>query len=320
VNKVCVVVPTKNEEASIADVIRSIRLGLRETGYRESDIEIIVVDDSTDSTRKIVRALNCIVVPGGGEGLGSAMYRGLKVAAIKDPSIILAVDGDGQVDTKVEIPRFVEFIKRGQADLVVGSRFLDRKLITYKYRWLNRLGVLVLVRILRRFTGLLLTDSHGGLRAMTPQVAHDLEMFGTHTYVQEAIIDAVEKGYEVVEIPSSWLPRKDGKSRVVSSIPQYIFHTLPILFLRSGQQIRILYTFGLLLEVIALVVFGIVVVQEGFSLTMLHRTPALILVALLVITGLQLFFFGFVLQLLKQIKKSTDKTFFQHYLQRRNND
>jgi hypothetical protein len=46
--------------------------------------------------------------------------------------------------------------------------------------------------------------------------------------------------------------------------------------------------------------------QEGFSLNMQNRTPAFVLVALLVISGIQLFFFGFILRLINQIKRSMD--------------
>jgi hypothetical protein len=54
-------------------------------------------------------------------------------------------------------------------------------------------------------------------------------------------------------------------------------------------------------------VFGAVLIQEGFTYRLGHRLPALTLTALAITTGLQLFFFGFVLQLLKQIKRAADR-------------
>jgi hypothetical protein len=54
------------------------------------------------------------------------------------------------------------------------------------------------------------------------------------------------------------------------------------------------------------VLFGVIVVQEGFTYSLSKRLPGLTLVGLLVTTGLQLFFFGFTLQLLKQIKRRVD--------------
>jgi hypothetical protein len=151
-----------------------------------------------------------------------------------------------------------------------------------------------------------LTDSHGGIRAMRPEVAAELDMFGTHTYVQESIIDAAEKGFRIKEIPSVWRKREVGTSRVVKSIPRYVFYTLPILLLRSGQHIRGLYMLGMLSCLMSLLVFATVLIEER-TLMIGHRTPALILIALLFTTGIQLFFFGFTLQLINQIKRNVDR-------------
>src|SRR5262249_19327485 len=150
----------------------------------------------------------------------------------------------------------------------------------------NRLGTRLLTYFLNAKTGLGLTDSHGGIRAMRSGVVRELQMIGTHTYVQETIIDAAEKGFRIVELPSAWRVRKHGTSRVVGSIPKYVFYTLPIILLRSGHHIRTLYNTGILLVVAALLYFGYVVVSEGFTLKMGHRTPAFILIALLVSAGL----------------------------------
>ena len=302
--RAAVVIPTRNEEQSIARVIAEIRSGF--VGTRYNDIDIVLADDSSDRTRRVARELGAVVVPGGGEGLGVAMYRGLKAAAQLAPDVIVAVDGDGQADAVAEIKRFLAPIERDEADLVLGSRFLDRGLVKYPYRWINRFGTRVLSAFLRAQTGLPLTDSHGGIRAMRPEVAADLDLLGTQTYVQESILDAVEKGYRVTEIASVWRKREHGTSRVVGSIPKYILYTLPVLILRSGQHLRLLYSAGLLSIVAGILYFAIILAQEGL-LNIGSRVPGLLLVALLLMSGLQLFFFGFVLQLLKQIKRNVDR-------------
>jgi len=227
----------------------------------------------------------------------------LKAAAGSEPDVILSVDGDGQADIVTELPMFLQPVIDDTADLVLGSRFKESGLVDYKYRAKNRLGTRILVGMLKRRTGLPLTDSHGGIRAMHPDVARELEMIGTHTYVQETIVDAHEKGFRIVEIASRWLPRKHGKSRVVQSIPRYVLYTLPVLLVRSGKHVRWLYSMGLLAITLAFVIFTVILAQEGFTYALADRLPGLTLVGLLVTTGLQFFFFGFVLQLLKQIKQ-----------------
>jgi glycosyltransferase involved in cell wall biosynthesis len=309
-----VVIPTKNEENTIASVIEDIRAAFAPLGYDR--VEIQITDDSTDRTREIARACGAHVVNGGGEGLGTAMYRGLKEALYFEPAVIVSIDGDGQTDARTEIPVFLKPIQEGRADLVLGSRFQQEGLVGYRYRLVNRLGTRLLVWILRRLTGLPLTDSHGGIRAMVPDVVRELQLIGSHTYVQETILDAVEKGFRVVELPSVWRKRQFGESRVVRSIPRYIAYTLPVLLLRSGQHIRALYTTGGLLFVGAFVIFAGVIAQEGFTLALGHRTPAFLLIALMVMAGLQLLFFGFSFQLLKQIKRSIDRIEYEEHVLR----
>lgn len=300
-----VVIPTRNEEKSIESVIAEIRSAF--TGSRYDRVEILITDDSVDGTRAIARRAGAHVVNGGGEGLGAAMYRGLKESLAFDPDVVVTIDGDGQTDAKVEIPRFLAVIDRDEADLVLGSRFKERGLVRYRYPLINRFGTRVLTHFLNAKTGLGLTDSHGGIRVMRAAVVQELQMIGTHTYVQETIIDAAEKGFRIIELPSAWRAREHGTSRVVGSIPKYVFYTLPIILLRSGHHIRTLYNTGIFLVAVALLYFVYVVISEGFTLAMGHRTPAFILIALLISVGLQLFFFGFVLQLLNQIKRTVDR-------------
>lgn len=298
--KVAVVIPTRNEQTTIASVISVVRQCLEDAGH---EAFIYVADDSHDETRKIAQGLGATVIRGGGDGLGTAMFRGLKAAVTVDPDAVMSVDGDGQVDINSELLRFLEPIQDGSADLVLGSRFIAANLIQYRYLVKNRLGTRILVDMLRRRTGLQLTDSHGGIRAMLPDVVRELEMIGSHTYVQETIIDAHEKGFRIVELPSVWLPRQNGSSRVVRSIPRYILYTLPVLLLRSGKHVRWLYSLGIFSISLGVLLFGVIFAQEGFTLALGNRLPGLTLIGLLVTTGLQLFFFGLVLQLLKQIKQ-----------------
>jgi glycosyltransferase involved in cell wall biosynthesis len=300
--RVAVVIPTKNEEGSIASVICSVREVLTSVGH---ETIIYITDDSHDKTRQVAKDLGAVVIRGSGDGLGTAMLRGLKAALATNPDVIMSVDADGQVDIASELLNFLSLIQEGACDLVIGSRFKADGLIQYQYRKINRLGTRMLVGILHRQTGLSLTDSHGGIRAMIPAVVEELEMIGSHTYVQETIIDAHEKGFRILEIPSKWLPRQYGNSKVVKSIPRYVMYTLPVLFLRSGKHVRWLNSLGLLTFFGGILFFLIILIQEGFSYSLADRLPGLTLVALLITTGLQLFFFGLVLQFLKQIKKQS---------------
>jgi glycosyltransferase involved in cell wall biosynthesis len=310
--RICVVLPTKNEEKTIETVIGDVRKKIIELGHEEA--AIIVIDDSMDKTRIKARNMNVVVVNGGGKGLGSAMFKGLKTCLRYDPDIIIAIDADGQTDLN-EVEAFIQPIIDDEADLVLGSRFQDEGLVKYHYPLKNRTGIRILVKILRMLTGLQLTDSHGGLRAMTSDVVEELEMIGTYTYVQETIIDAVEKGFRVKELPSVWKKRESGASRVVSSILTYVFYTLPVLILRSGQHIKLLYKAGILLLLLSMLDFIIVGVQTGFNLKEMFDRQSFHLIMLLLSIGLQLFFFGFVLELISDIKRKVDNLEFKRLKQ-----
>ena len=304
-SKICVVLPTKNEESTIQKIIGDIFNKFSDFNLQKPII--IVTDDSIDETRKIAKENGAIVINGGGKGLGYAMYQGLKSALSFNPDIIISCDADGQIDLN-EIPNFLKPIEDDQADMVIGSRFLKSDSVMYKYRMINRLGVIILAKILSSFIGKKITDSHGGMRAMRTNVVRELEMLGTHTYVQETIIDASEKGFRILEIPSIWKKRHSGGSKVVSSIPTYIFYTLPILFIRSKRHIKWLYSIGIILNLLAIAYFLFISWESAFQFkNMFNRLPSFVLIALLVLAGIQFFFFGFILQIVKEIKYSVDR-------------
>ncbi|MBI3953792.1 MAG: glycosyltransferase family 2 protein [Chloroflexi bacterium] len=303
--RICVVLPTRDEAATLEAVVEELRAAFRECSLREP--VVIITDDSHDGTRAIARRLGVHVVAGGGKGLGFAMQQGLKAALAFEPDVIMSADADAQSDPR-EVLRFLAPLASGEADMVVGSRFLEPGLVQFRYRWTNRLGTIILAQMLRRITGLPLTDSHGGLRALRPEVARALDIIGAHTYVQESIIDAHEKGFRVKEVPSTWRPRLSGSSKVVGSIPKYIMYTLPVLIVRSGVHVRWLYTAAFLLIVAALGYFLLVAWQEGFNLArMFLRLPAFTLIAVMIMVGTQLFTLGFLAEILGVIKLRVDR-------------
>lgn len=302
--KLAFVIPTKNEGVSIGKVIEGLRVEAEKLGHLIA--AIIVTDDSKDDTRRIVREKGAVVVIGEGKGLGFAMWKGLKAALAYQPDVIVSLDADGQVKLD-ELPLFLEPILKDEADMVLGSRFKESGLVKYHYRFKNRFGVFILVRILRYLTHLPLTDSHGGLRAMRQEVVRELEMIGTHTYVQETIIDAYEKGFRIKEISSAWEVRKEGKSRVVRSIPLYIFYTLPVLILRSGQHIKALYPLGIFFVFLSCLDFILVGLQTGFNIQAMFDRHSFHLILLFLSIGFNLFFFGFTLELINRMKQRLDR-------------
>ena len=307
---ICVVLPTRNEAATLERVAREIRAAFQGNSMKQP--ELFIADDSHDATRSIARRLGIHVVVGGGKGLGVAMVHGLKASLAFEPDVIVSADADGQSDFS-ELMNFLHPIAAGEADLVIGSRFRDRRSIRYHYKPVNRFGMFILSRILQWITGLPLTDSHGGLRAMRAEVVRHLDIIGTHTYVQETIIDAHEKGFRIKEIPSMWHPRTSGRSRVVGSVTKYVMYTLPILIIRAGGHVRWSYTASLTLMVAALGYFISVVWQAHADLTrMFNRLPALVFISMMIMASIQLFMLGFLTEVLGGIKLRMDRISFDN--------
>jgi len=304
--KLTVVIPARNESASIGLVIQKI---LDVTAkQKELATDILVVDDSRDATREVASGLGAYVVRGDGRGLGAAMYLGLREALTRfDPEIIAAIDADGQFDPE-ELPKVLRPILDGKADLALGSRFLQEGLVKYNMPLANRFGNRLLSWLVHRTTGIRITDAQTGFRAMRSEVAQRLDMIGTHTYVQESIIDAAEKNFRIVEVPVKFLPRQHGRSRVVGSIRKYATRSVPILILRMGIY-KSFFTIGGPLIILIGVSYGLsVFYQVSFRITeLLDRLPALILTTLLIVTGLTIFSFGVLLDLIVSVKYKLDR-------------
>jgi len=295
--KICLVLPTRDEAATLPGVVTEIRDAFRQLGLR--DPLIIISDDSHDDTRRTAAQLGVHVVNGEGKGLGFAMRKALRAALALQPDLVMTMDADGQSDP-CEVMTFLEPIAKDEADLVLGSRFLKPGLVAYPYPFINRLGTRMLSGMMRAMTGLPLTDSHGGLRAWRTEVVRDLEIIGTHTYVQETVIDTWRKGYRIREVPTVWRKRVAGKSRVVGSISKYVMYTLPILVMQSGIHVRWLYRAAFLLVLLSVSYFLVIFSEAGFHKAGLFvRIPALLCVAMLAIIGIQLFTLGFMAEMLR---------------------
>lgn len=301
--KTTVVIPARNEEDTIGEVINQVQETFRK--HNLGDLEILVVSDSTDRTGEIASSLGAHVIRGPGRGLGAAMYLGLKEVVRGDTDIILTIDADGQFDP-YEIPEVIKPVMEGEVDMVLGSRILGK--VEYKMPLLNKIGNKLLSWTVSRIVGMRITDGQTGFRAMTREVAEKTVMFGTHTYVQETIIDAAQKNFRIVEVPVRFRERKYGTSKVVSSVKRYAVWTLPMLIFRSGLYMFVFTVGGMLMFLagISLGLYLAFIVTSGTPMGP-NELPLFVAATLLVSVGLLTFFFGFLMSLLVELKEGLDR-------------
>ena len=214
--EIAVILFAKNEGQHIARVIEELKGFLKEL----PPSELFIYDDSSDDTSKIAEKLGVTPLKGFHKGLGWAYYTALQSLSFEGKfQIFITLDADGQTELS-ELPVFYKEFQKGY-DLVVGSRFLNKNSFAYKYPKINFFGAKMLCWLITIATFQKFTDSHGGMRIMTSRTAETSKFLGTHSYVQESLIEAMRRGFLVKEIPCFWRERSHGKSRVVSSYIRY---------------------------------------------------------------------------------------------------
>jgi glycosyltransferase involved in cell wall biosynthesis len=205
--KILVIVPAFNEEGAISDVIREIRdIGLK--------LDILVVNDgSDDRTEFEVRATGCKVVSlPFNLGIGGAVQTGFKYAANNRYSIAIQVDGDGQ-HIASEIPKLIDPIQNQKADVVIGSRFLEKK--GYTTSWIRKGGVAVFMALNSLVLKQKISDNTSGFRAYNSKAIQFLAEYYPQDYPEpESVILLGTNGFRLAEVPARMRERAHGQSSI----------------------------------------------------------------------------------------------------------
>lgn len=203
---VSVVIPTKNEEATIGDVIDSVK------PYCS---EVLVVDGhSTDSTRDIALENGARFISDNKKGKGDGLRMGISHAA---GDVIVFMDADGSHDP-ADIPKLLKPIINGNADMVVGCRMTggSDELHGDMGRFMRFIGSMIITLIINYRWNVRLTDVQNGFRAVKKSVVLDMNLLSNDfTIEEEMVMKCLRKGYKVLNVPAHEYARKIGKSRIV---------------------------------------------------------------------------------------------------------
>jgi dolichol-phosphate mannosyltransferase len=202
---VTVVIPARNEEHTLGMIIQN---------TQPVCDEIVVVDgNSTDSTVDVAKSHGVRVVTDNGKGKGDAIRVGATAAS---KEIVVFIDADGSHDP-ADIPRLVEPIQLGKADLLIGSRGQggSDELHGDLEKLLRLVGSdIILIGINWRWKANL-TDSQNGFRAIRREVILDLGLKENITTIeQEMTMKCLKKGYVVSEVPAHEYARIRGESTI----------------------------------------------------------------------------------------------------------
>lgn len=288
--KLIVSIPAYNEEKTIAQVVRDIK-------KEQPKAEVLVIDDgSSDQTAELAKRAGAIVISHPmNYGLAEAFRTEMRECLSRKADIIVHTDADGQYVAK-EIALLIAPIAEGKADLVLGSRFKGK---IEEMPWLKRFGNKAFSKVISNIVGKRISDAQTGFRAFTPEIA-GLQSVSSHTYTQEQVIRAVRDKFKVVEVPVTF-KKRSGKSRLVRHPLEYAVKAW-INLLRIYRDYEPLKFFGYVGGSVMSVgiVLGIWILTTFIKTGTVGGIPRVILSALGILTGVQIFLFGFLADMHKK--------------------
>jgi len=291
--KLIVQIPCFNEEhtlpATIADIPRDIQ-GL-------DQVEILIIDDgSTDRTAEVARALGADHVLRNKRNLGLArsFRKGLEACLLLDADIIVNTDGDNQY-CSADIPRLIEPILSGRADMVIGDRE-TRKIPHFSRakKFLQWLGS----GIVRRLAGIWVPDTVSGFRAFSREAAIRMNIVSSYSYTIETVIQAGRRQLTVESVPVRTNP-KTRESHLFTSLPVFIRNsgTTMVRMYAMYEPLKVFYYIGLffaLAGAVPVARFAIYWLTEGGD----GHIQSLVLASLLIMIGVMAFLAGLVADLI----------------------
>jgi glycosyltransferase involved in cell wall biosynthesis len=282
-------IPAFNEEVAIGSVV------LRAKSHVD---HVLVIDDgSPDATAKIAELAGAEVIRHERNlGKGMALRHAFLRAREMNADILVCLDADGQHNPD-EIPILLAPIKNGEADLVIGSRFLDIHSDIPRYR---RAGQMVLTSLTNSISATKVTDSQSGFRAFSKKAIDSISLeedgIGIESSMQRSADDS---GLRIAEVPitcrydiehaSKMGPVKHGFT-VVNAVLKIVEERRPLFFFGSVG--------------IGLVIVGVAMgfwVVEVFSRTKEFAIGTSLIGIMIIIVGTLSIFTGIMLHAISKV-------------------
>ncbi len=290
---IAAILPAFNEEVSIGSVVLRAR--------RYVDRVIVVDDGSSDRTAEVAELAGAEVIRHKvNMGKGAALKTGFEF--LDSEMVVVTIDTDGQHDPS-DIPKLVEPILKGEADMVNGSRYINgNKKDTPFYR---RLGQVVLDNATRLDSGLDITDSQSGFRAFAADTKEVFRFKQNGLAIEsEMLADAANAGLRIKEVEIGVRYDVDGSSE------NPVSHGVKVLvkILQDMELNRPLYYFtapGLLMAAIG-IGMGLNFLRDFYHGSNLQFGPTLLMI-MLTLVGSFMAFTGIILHSISRMINESKK-------------
>ncbi|MEI6796878.1 MAG: glycosyltransferase family 2 protein [Methanomassiliicoccales archaeon] len=281
------VIPAFKEELTIASVV------LLAKKYVD---QVIVVDDgSPDRTSEIADAAGAKVVRlDKNVGKAKALCIGLAAALVLKPDVTVMIDADGQMDPD-EMLTVMAPVQQAVADLVIGSRFLDKESAVPKHR---RVGQEVLTTATNYGSVNKITDSQSGYRALSLRALQNMDFESSNYAIEsEMIVHFETRNLIIVEVPVAVrydVPKGHKKSTlthgvsVLEQIISFVGFRRPLFFF--GIPAVLLTLVGLILGIATLfettIIFQWALITQGIAAVMVFGIGLIMGVGALILNAL----------------------------------
>jgi glycosyltransferase involved in cell wall biosynthesis len=305
--KLIIQIPCYNEALTLPETIRHLPKNI--DGIDQ--IEYLVIDDgSQDNTAEVAKeyGANHVIRLKKNQGLAGAFKAGLDACIRLGADIIVNTDADNQY-VSADIPKLIEPIIKGNAELVIGDRGVaTEESFTPLKRKLQTFGSYVVSKA----AGLEIPDATSGFRAMTRDTALKTNVLSNYSYTLETLIQAGNRNISVTSVPVRTNPPR-RPSRLMHGIWDYLIKST-ITIIRAYamyRAIRVFFSIGLILLIAGgvLAVRYLVFFLQGQGA---GHVQSVIVSAVLIIVGFQTMLNGLLADLIasnrKMLEEISEKT------------
>lgn len=205
--KTLIIIPAYNEEGSIEKVADNLIKNFPQYDY------LIINDGSTDRTKYLCsknayHVVNLVV----NMGIGGAVQTGYRYAKENNYDVAVQIDGDGQHDVSY-LQEMLTFVENGEADVVIGSRFVEKE--GFQSSKVRRVGIGFLSILGKILTGVHVKDITSGYRVVNSKfISIFAEDYPTDYPEPEAMVITAVYGGKIVEYPVAMKEREFGTSSI----------------------------------------------------------------------------------------------------------